>query len=81
MVIAVMAGQKSLGSGRDSICSDGPFGEDANVRIGNTIKANTQAATVTAPYLSNIGADFLDRPTFQNLPEVAPRHAIVASAL
>ena len=68
MEITAMAGQKILGSGRDSICSIGPLGEV--VKIGNTINAKAHAAIVTAPHVSIIGVDILDRPTVQNLSKV-----------
>src|SRR5262249_27873960 len=71
--IAAIAGQKILGSRRESNCTVGPMEDVSNVNIGNTMSANAQDATVTAPHLSMIEVVILARATFQNLPRVAAR--------
>jgi hypothetical protein len=63
IAIKTIAGQKILGSARDSICRVGLPDEVTNVKIGNTIKEKAHAARDTAPHLSITGAGILDRST------------------
>src|SRR5579863_1669381 len=61
MAMAAIAGQKSLGSGREAADCSAWSGGEINVSIGNTVKAKAQAKLGMIAHMSAFGLEDLGR--------------------